>query len=280
MSVFDAQFNLRKRHPSGKFHLLLNVMQSHLARLSLKHSRDIAYGDSPGQKLDIFPAKQQDAPVLVFIHGGYFRALDKGQYSYMARPFVAAGYTVVLVNYDLAPAVTVSTIVEQNLRAFDWITQNVQRWNGDPEKITLCGHSVGAFLVVKILQQLRNPRQIQGAVLLSGLYDLTRIKQSYLNADLHLSDADVRDLSPMLAGNISLPAHMPEVLVAVGNQETEEFIQQSENYAVKLQRAGVKQAYMLLPDKNHYTVSRMLVNKRNPLMQRILQLGKNCSVAG
>lgn len=268
MTSYDVQFNLRRRHPLGRLHLLKNELQSVYVRWTLKHSLDVAYGQSPGEKIDLFPSSNPGAPVFVFIHGGYFRALDKRQYRYLARPWVRAGCTVALVNYDLAPTVTVGEIVEQNLKAFAWIRENVGRWNGDPENILLCGHSVGAFLVAKILEsEVAQGRgaSISGAALLSGLYDLTKMKLSYLNESLRLTDDDVANLSPAFGKTDAFPP----CLVAVGDDETDEFIAQSEAYFEKLQRSGGSHDHMLLENKNHYSVSRMLSHWKNPLMEKL-----------
>ncbi|WP_444931059.1 alpha/beta hydrolase [Microbulbifer sp. SSSA002] len=271
MKEYDDQFNLRKRHPLGRVHILVNELQSYIARKTLDRSIDVSYGNSPGEKLDIFPAQHRDAPVFVFIHGGYFRALDKKQYSYIAKPFVEAGCAVALVNYDLAPAVSVKDIIEQNIKAFLWIYENIDRWNGNPNNIVICGHSVGAFLVAKILTFEWAPeirQSINGAIMLSGLYDLTKMRLSFLNESLHLSEDDVASLSPIF-GNIQC---LPKAIVAVGEDETEEFIDQSKRYAGKLQEANSPYEYLLLKDKNHYTVSRMLSNRNNDLMRKILDI--------
>ena len=113
MTNYDHQFNLRKRHPLGRLHLLINELQSYTTRRTLRKSLDVTYGITSGEKIDIFPAANANAPVFVFIHGGYFKALDKRQYSYIATPFVKSGCTVVLVNYDLAPRVSVEKIIDQ-----------------------------------------------------------------------------------------------------------------------------------------------------------------------
>ncbi|MEM7393626.1 MAG: alpha/beta hydrolase [Verrucomicrobiota bacterium] len=271
MTDYDKQLNLRKRHPLGRVHLRINALQSGFTRLTLKTSLDLRYGSTPGQRIDLFPARHSRAPVFVFIHGGYFRALDKSQYSYMAKPFVAGGCTVALINYDLAPAVSVQDIIDQNIKAFLWIHENIRRWNGNPEHMVLCGHSVGAFLVAKILEfnGARPTRQaIKGVALLSGLYDLTSMKQSYLNQSLGLTDDDVANLSPIF-GDVS---QFPHALVAVGEHETAEFIEQSKNYSRKLKDARRSHEYLLLKGKNHYTVSRLLSKGSNRLTQRILDM--------
>lgn len=271
MNNYDEQFNLRKRHPLGRFHLFANVLQSKIARQTLLAELDICYGDTSGQKIDVFPAKQANSPVFVFIHGGYFRALDKKQYSYMAKPFVAAGYTVALINYDLAPKVAVKDIVEQNIQALQWIYNNIKSFNGDPSHIVLSGHSVGAFLVAKLLEkdwQSDITSSIKGAVLLSGIFDLTKLRKSYLNQDLRLTEQDVNGLSPVF----NSPRCIVPTIVAVGDNETQEFITQSKQYADKLAADNSNVQYMLLQNKNHYTVSRMLSFKTNVLMAAISKL--------
>ncbi|AWF81447.1 hypothetical protein BTJ40_11800 [Microbulbifer sp. A4B17] len=271
MTEYDDQFNLRKRHPFGRVHLLVNELQSYVARKTLRSSLDISYGDSPGEKVDIFPAEHSNAPVFVFIHGGYFRSLDKKQYSYIAKPFTKAGCTVGVVNYDLAPMVSVKDIIDQNIKAFLWIHKNIDRWNGNPNNLVICGHSVGAFLVAKILEFEWPPEvreSINGAIMLSGLYDLTKMRRSYLNESLHLSEDDVANLSPILRDIRCFP----KTIVAVGEYETEEFIDQSKRYCRKLRDIDSSYEYILLENKNHYTVSRMLGNRNNDLTNRVLDI--------
>lgn len=260
---FDDQFNLRRRHPIGRTVLLLNLAGSLLAQTFLTCSLDIPYGESAGQKLDIFPAGRPEAPVFVFIHGGYFRSLDKSQYRYLARRMAKLGHTTVLVNYDLAPTVPVSEIIRQVISSFQWIGENIHRWNGDRGRIVLCGHSVGAILAVKILQQdWPGGSGIRKAALLSGLYDLGPMKRSYLNMDLHLTDNDVCRMSPMF-GTL---AERPDILIAAGGNETHEFIAQSKSFSAKLKDDGIPNDLVILPGINHYSMSRLLAGQRNRLM--------------
>ena len=268
---FDQQFNLRKRHPFAKYYLLANEIQSAITRLTHSCSIDISYGDSTGQKLDIFPAKQTNSPVFVFIHGGYFRALDKKQYSFIANPFIKAGCTTVLVNYDLAPSVSVEQIIEQNIKAYQWIYQNIKQYNGDNSNIVICGHSVGAFLTAKIIEH-NWPTQIQqsikGAALLSGLYDLNQLKQSFLNQWLKLTDNDANQLNPTLQNSECFPP----LVIAVGENETQVFIQQSQNYHQQLPTKTTLHQIMLMKNHNHYTVARQLGKVDSDLTKAILKM--------
>ncbi len=266
MADIDSDFNLRRRHPFGRFHLITNAFQSAVAARTLNSTQNISYGGSAGQKLDVFPAEAKASPVFVFIHGGYFRSLDKSQYRYIASRMFRNGYTTVLVNYDLAPKVSVSEIVRQNLAAFEWIRENVHKWNGNPDDITLCGHSVGAFLAAKILEQdWRGGSGIKKAALLSGLYDLEPMRQSYLNKDARLTEGDVAALNPM-AGTLK---QKPDLLIAVGEEETGQFVTQSETYSADLNRAGIQNDLFVLPAINHYTMSRLLAGRKNAVMDWI-----------
>ncbi|ARC92275.1 hypothetical protein B6A42_09380 [Vibrio coralliilyticus] len=270
MPNYDHEFNLRQRHPFGRWHLLKNEWQSTVSRQRLTCSLDIEYGPTPGQKLDVFPAKTPGAPVLFFIHGGYFRALDKRQYSYLAKPFVNAGCTVVLINYDLAPSVSVAQIIDQNLAAFDWVKSHIHKWNGNADNIVICGHSVGAFLASKIAEHRHicsEENSLSGLALLSGVYDLTKVKDSYLNDSLNLTKEEI-EASPIF----SPAAGFPPTLVAVGGNETNEFIRQSEHYFAKLEAVKVESEFHNLDTHNHYTVSRLLASPDNIIFKKILAL--------
>ncbi|MEM7416233.1 MAG: alpha/beta hydrolase [Gemmatimonadota bacterium] len=263
MNALDEQFDLRRRHPTARVYQWANALESRAATYALPHDFDIAYGDSPGQRLDVFPAEGDGAPVFVFIHGGYFRALDKSGYRYIARMTTRLGMTCVLVNYDLVPSVRVGDVVDQVQRAVHWIGQHVSRWRGDARRVTLCGHSVGAFLVAKVLEQdgLDRDVGVERAMLLSGLFDLAPMRASYLNDVLRLTPADVSDLSP-----IGRPLRSsPPLLIAVGEEETEEFVRQSRAYAAKLDGDGVRHEHWVMPGIHHYSMARMLGRLRNPL---------------
>lgn len=270
MTNLDDQFDLRKRHPSGKVYMLRNFLESMVAARRLRCSLDVSYGDSPGQQVDVFPAKNASSPVFVFIHGGYFRALDKSQYRFIAPRLRKAGYATVLVNYDLVPRVSVTEIVRQNLAAFSWICRHAGDWGGDPSRMVICGHSVGAFLAAKILEQEWNASEhpacrIEKALLLSGLYDLEPMKRSYLDRDLRLTRGEVETLSPMAC----VLRQTPEILIAVGENETQEFVRQSVDYAAKLEHDGVENTLAIMPGHHHYSMARTLAQKRNVVIDRI-----------
>ncbi|WP_299007156.1 alpha/beta hydrolase [uncultured Shewanella sp.] len=262
---YDEQFDLKKIYRSRPYYLAINRLQSYITCKHLQCDLDVPYGNTRGQKLDIFAAPSANAPVFVFIHGGYFKALDKKDYRFIAANLVKKGYTTVLLNYDLAPKVTILEIIQQVFKAFSWILTNISQWNGNINQITLCGHSVGAFLACKILEQDRfnhHSFSIEKTLLLSGLYDLGPMKYSYLNTDLQISNEDVKTLSPIYAHLIL----SSRILICVGKDETAEFIRQSSCYSKQLADDGKENHLLILPQTNHYRMMRYLAGSNNAII--------------
>mgnify|MGYP002858555623 CR=1 FL=1 len=190
---------------------------------------DVPYGDTKGQTLDIFPSLRKESPVHIFIHGGYWRSLDKSIYSHIARPMVAAGATVILPNYDLCPNVRITNIVEQIQRAIIWVYKNIARYNGDAKKIYVSGHSAGGHLTAMMnatnwSQKGRLPKNlIKGSAPLSGLFDIEPHRHSQLQSDIRLTAREAKAMSPMYLP----PVAKGPVIVAVGNAEPDLFHWQS-----------------------------------------------------
>jgi arylformamidase len=147
---YDRMYNNRAMVPDFGQYFDRWVRESAAAR-SQACSTSIAYGAHSTETLDIFPANRPGAPVLVFIHGGYWRFLDKFDHSFMALPFQRAGCTVVVPNYALCPAVTVPDIVLQMVRALAWVWRHIAEYGGDPSRITVSGHSAGGHLAAMLM---------------------------------------------------------------------------------------------------------------------------------
>jgi arylformamidase len=203
------------------------------ARDTLPARIDIPYGSGTNETLDVFPAPVPDAPVLVFIHGGYWRAMDKKDHSFIAPAFNDRGICVVQPNYALCPGtperpVTVPGIVMQMVRALEWTWRHVEAYGGDPSRITVAGHSVGGHMAAALLScdwkavAADLPAQlVRNALSISGLYDLRPLQHTPFLVDiLKLTDADALRASPAL-----WPAPKRGQLYAVaGGEESEEFI--------------------------------------------------------
>lgn len=226
----DAQYNNRARVPDHAEVLARWANASVPARDGLIHRLDVPYGSSAGERLDLFPARQPGSPVLVFIHGGYWRALDKADHSFVAPAFVHAGAAVVVPNYALCPAVTIEQIALQTAEALAWTWRNAAEFGGDPSRIAVVGHSAGGHLAAMMLscrwKDLGDDlpqRLVCGAMALSGVFDMEPLRLTpFLQADLQLTPASVRRLSPAF-----FPRPRGPLFALAGGDESEEFIRQT-----------------------------------------------------
>jgi arylformamidase len=147
----DGQYNNRARVADYARFLERWTQASALSRERLSRRLDVRYGPGPAETLDVFPTHRAGAPVFVFIHGGYWRALDKSDVSFIAPSFVADGAMVVVPNYALCPAVTIDTIALQLTRAIEWVWRHAALYGGDPKRIVVAGHSAGGHLAALLL---------------------------------------------------------------------------------------------------------------------------------
>lgn len=239
------------------------------------HARlDLAYGSSPKQSLDVFPAAHADAPLFVFVHGGYWRSLDKSDFSWIAPPFVERGVAVAMLNYDLLPAVSVHTIVLQVLRALEWLWRESETLGFDPSRIVVGGHSAGGHLAAMsacALWPQWDPDLpadlVAGVVSVSGLYDLEPLRHTtFLGPDLALDEAGAFRASPAWM----TPATGAPVVTAAGGLESESFKAQSALLAQRWPRNVV--ADLPMPGRNHLTVVDALADPGNPLFEAALGL--------
>ncbi|MCW5233244.1 alpha/beta hydrolase [Verminephrobacter eiseniae] len=243
-------------------------------RARLRCFCDIAYGPHADEVLDIFPAENGNGPVLVFIHGGYWRALSKDDSSFMAETFTRAGATVVAVNYSLAPSASLEKIIDQNRRAAAWIHRHIARYGADPERIYLCGSSAGGHLAGMLLaddwQEVYGaPKNIvAGACCISGLYDLTPISHTHINDWIKLDSVSAHRCSPQF----HLPASSIPLLISYGEFETDEFKRQSDCYLHAWRDRGFAAGYVAMPGTNHFDVVLKLMDRDSPLTRSLLEM--------
>jgi arylformamidase len=230
----DAQYNNRARVADAPLHLERWARSSREARDRLlpRQRLDVAYGQARGETLDIFPAAGPQAPVVVYVHGGYWRSLGKGDFSFVAPPFVARGAAVVVPDYALCPAVTIEDIALQMVKALAWTWRHAAEFGGDAGRIVVVGHSAGAHLAAMLMscrwKQVADDLPatlIHGALAISGLYDLEPIRHTpFLQSDLRLTPSQVARLSPAF-----FPRPKSGALQAVvGGSESEEFLRHNQ----------------------------------------------------
>jgi len=226
----ETQYNNRARLPDHPALFERWRQASKVARDGMVCHLDLRYGEAPLQTLDVFPAAQPGSPVLVFLHGGYWRSLDKADHSFLAPALVAAGATVVIPNYSLCPAVSVEAIALEMTRMLAWVHQHAASFGADPSRLALAGHSAGGHLAAMLLGcrwkdvDARLPLQpLQGALSISGLYDLEPLRHTpFIRDDLHLTPSSANRLSPAF-----FPRPKRPLYAVAGGDESEEFLRQN-----------------------------------------------------
>lgn len=253
----DAQYNLRAAVKDAVEHLGECARRSGLFRANVNVQVDVPYGPTHGERANVYAAAKPGAPILVFIHGGYWQRLDKNDFDYIAAPFVAAGAAAVNVNYTLAPRAAMDEIVRQVRAAIAWTWREAKSFNGDPQRIHVAGHSAGGHLTaMAALTEWEAfapgvPAGIvKSAVAISGLYELEPIRHTYLNDALKLDAAAARRNSPSLF----VRKGAAPLTLAVGADETQEFLRQQRDFAKTLAKAGAAVETHEIAGRHHFDV--------------------------
>ena len=269
----DVQYNNRARIPDHQQLFDRWSRDSAIARDRSSRRLDVAYGPGPAT-LDVFPSTRADAPVLFFIHGGYWRALDKRDVSFIGPSFTREGAMVVVPNYALAPAVTIETIALQMAQALAWTWRHAALYGGNRKRIIVAGHSAGGHLAALLLTCRWTsvggdlPADLlAGGLAISGLFDLEPIRQTpFLQPDLRLTPASVRRLSPA-----RLPAPSAPLYATVGGDESEEFLRQNDLIREAWGESNVP-VCEAIPGVHHLTVLDDLVDPHGRLHGLALRL--------
>jgi arylformamidase len=270
----DAQYNNRARVPEHPRIMAGWAEASALSRAKADCQLDLRYGAGPFESLDLFTTASAEAPVLVFIHGGYWRSLSKSDFSFVAPSFNAAGAMVVVPDYALCPAVTIEQITWQMARALEWTWRNAARHGGDPRRIVVAGHSAGGHLAAMLLscrwKQVSDelPAQLVGGALsISGVYDLEPLRHApFLKDDLQLSPASVKRLSPAF-----FPRPKGKLYATVGAAESQEFLRQNQLIRDVWGPTAVP-VCETLPGRNHFDVLESLADPAGRLHELALRL--------
>jgi arylformamidase len=226
-------------------------------RAALRPKLDLRYGSGPNETLDLFVPARSSRGTFAFLHGGYWRALDKRDFSFVAAPFVARGHAVAVVNYDLCPAVSIATIVAECRRAVAWLVREGPAHGADTGRLIVGGHSAGGHLVAMLYTTdwaseglARDP--VAAGVSLSGVHDLAPMVHFSFNADFRLDAAEAARLSPTSL----TPRSLAPLLVAVGADETSEFVRQTRILwdAWPANRPAGARAPLIIPGRHHFSV--------------------------
>jgi len=234
---------------------------------------DLAYGAHEDERLDLFlPETANRAPLHIYIHGGYWQALSKNDSLFAAPTFQRQGNYFAALNYTLAPAATLSQIVQQNRLAISWLFQNADNLGFNRDKFFLSGSSAGAHLAIMMLltnwPQYGLPQDvIKGVCAVSGIYDLEPVRLSYVNEALDLNSQEAKENSP--AGQ-QLRNHCP-ITLAYGDNETAEFKRQTDEYRDFLVQSGETVSFHEIENRNHFDVVMDLMNEDSWLARQALK---------
>ncbi|CAN5450988.1 alpha/beta hydrolase [soil metagenome] len=253
-------------------------------RQSVDCKLDIAYGNSENanalETLDVFPAAQRNSPlpspVLVFIHGGYWRGSDKGVHSFLASQLIEAGVTVVMPNYPLCPTASMEQIPLSLTQALKWVYEHIADFGGDPGRITVAGHSAGGHLAAMMLSchwkkvDAGLPADlVRRALSISGLFELEPFRYApFLAALVNLTADSVQRLSP---ARFPAPPAGYVLNAVVGADEPGEFHRQNSLIAERWgdERVPVCES---IDGHGHFSILPDLTNTESRLFKLLMQL--------
>jgi arylformamidase len=233
-------------------------------RQSRRDHLDLAYGDRPRQRLDLFLADSPSAPTLMFIHGGYWQNNDKERFDFLAEGPLAHGINVAVVEYTLAPDARLDQIVGEIRRSVAWLDEHLGDYGADPARIYVSGHSAGGHLTASMM----NLREVKGGLAISGLFDLEPIRLNYLNVKLGLDPAEARRNSPIL----HLPATAGPLITAYGTAELPELRRQSIDYAEAWIGHALPGRLMPVSGANHFTILESLADPDGALTHAVVEM--------
>ncbi len=270
----ERQYNARASIPEHPEIFERWARASALARDKSVCQIDLRYGGGPNETLDVFVPRVESAPILVFIHGGYWRSLDKRDVSFVAPSFIQDGAMVVVPNYALCPSVTIDQIALQLVNSLAWVYRNAAAYGADRNRIVVAGHSAGGHLTAMLLSCLWRkvaadlPADlVKSALSISGLFDLDPLRHTpFLKDDLRLTEASARRLSPAY-----YPAPKGVLNATVGALESEEFLRQNELIRVRWGTAAVPVCERI-PATNHLNVLHDFADSNGRLHQLAVQL--------
>lgn len=188
---------------------------------------DIAYGPMRDATFDFYPSARRDAPLWVFLHGGYWQACSKDQHGQFAQGMLRHGFAVANLDYSLAPQTPLADIVLQIRHALQFVVAQARALGFDANRIHLAGHSAGAHLAAMAASDPHGPR-VASALLLSGVFDLEPLLHLPMGAMLGLDAQNARPLSPLFRAPPDA-----RIGVALGALETDEFKRQSAEMAAR-----------------------------------------------
>jgi len=275
----EQAYNPRVAVPEHERYREEREQRSTRFRATVPGQLDLRYGEGSRMLMDVFVPDPRDrpAPLVVFFHGGYWRAGDKREMSMIARPLLDAGVAVAIPGYDLCPTVTVPTIMDQARAAVAHLVRHGATMGIEVHRLVVAGVSAGAHLAAACMAHDWTRDELPGdliraALPITGIFDPTVVLRLSVNEEIQLSEEDAA-----LADMLTAPclARCP-VTVAAGGAEPPAWIAQSRDYAAKLRNEGLSQVdFREIPGENHFSITASLAEAHSPLSQRLIELAHN-----
>jgi len=255
-AYYESAYNPRVAVPEFADHFERWRKKSAAARSALGGYRNVPYGPHPMQKLDIFRAKGRSRALLAYLHGGYWRALDKDDQTFIATPFVERDVSVAMINYALCPAVQVQDIVLQVAQACAWLYRNGSNFGAPAGRLFVSGHSAGGHLTAMMLAALwpkfsadLPARVVRGGLSISGVFDVEPVMcTESVNIDVRLTPGEAKRVSPVFMP----PATDAPLYLAVGGKEQEGFHEQ--HSLIRSRWKSVVKEELVCPEDDHFTI--------------------------
>jgi arylformamidase len=272
----DLQYNMSLTVPdSGKW---INRYPeiSQKVRNEIDCALNVPYGFTVDETLDIFPAREKPAPVLLYLHGGYWYRGSSKDFSFVAGGLLKLGFTVVVADYSLCPKVSIDEITRQSRSMVVWLYNNIKKYNGNPEQIYIMGHSAGGQQVAMLLStdwegSYGLPENvIKGGISISGIFDLRPFPYSYLQPKLLLTMETILRQSPCF----NIPESAPPLLLTFGENETAEFKRQTDDFLKLWQAKGLSGELFIQKEKHHYSIIEGLSDGDSAFCKAIMRFVK------
>ncbi|MGD9805922.1 MAG: alpha/beta hydrolase [Hyphomicrobiaceae bacterium] len=267
----EAEYNNRRRVPEHPDIQARWAKASDAWRKEGKVDLALSYGKGERNRYDLYRAANAgaNAPVVVYIHGGYWQRGDRKDNGFLAKELNARGISVALPSYSLCPSVGVMDIVAELRQALKAI------WERTKQRPVVVGHSAGGHLAAAMLATDWSkvggvPADlVKAAYAISGVFDLAPLLTTSIAEALKLDAAKAREASPLFW---PAPSKERTFVAAAGGDESQEFFRQALEITAAWSKAGLKAECVIVPETNHFTIVEELTRPESAMLARIVAM--------
>lgn len=271
LEELNAQLSpsLSAKDAPGTLQRHVDMTDAVLRNQNVSVDRDLEYGPSPRERLDVVrPVGRDGLPCLIIIHGGFWQEGSKAASGFASEALAAHGWATALLGYTLAPQATLPDIVAEIGRAISYLAENAEALGLDESRLFVAGHSAGAHLTAAALCGKAGSdiaARIAGAVLISGVYDLEPIAASYVDELVGMTEEDVAQLSILQ----TRPATDVPVHILVGADETDAFVIQSDQLSAAWAAKCQDLTFHKATGRDHFDVLDELADENSPTFRQL-----------